>query len=417
MASGKSGKFSETDFKEKRCNVVIPFFRKGSDEPPASKPGDKKSSVQADPHTSTLDFSGGDPRALAIAAGKIHVDELSDADHPAVEEAAILFANGSDEAAAVVLQSAIESNGASNETLWIMLFDLCRLTGRKELFDQHGVAYATQFSRSPPVWSELGAAAAPAKKPARDATPSVGLTGTLNEQAGSQFDQISKIALKAGKLKIDLGRLRGADAAGCEKLMTLLQSLRQARVKVRFANARNMLPMIEGHVQAGHREGQAIWLVMLELLQALEEQERFEEVALDYAITFEESPPSYEAPTAAKSGADTSSPTVSQISSGLELVPIESELESYAFEGTLSSAQNETIRSLAKFGANRSTVEIDASRLERMDFVSAGNLFNVLVQFQAGGKLSIIRGLNGMVAALLRVMGVHQVAQMELRKS
>ena len=397
--------------------MVIPFFRKGSDES-AAKTGDKKASVQADPHTSTLDFSGGDQRALAIAAGKIQVDELSDADHPAVEEAAILFANGSDEAAAVVLQSAIESNGASNETLWIMLFDLCRLTGRRELFEQHGVAYATQFSRSPPVWSELGAAAPQSKKPRGDATPSVGLTGTLNEQAGAQFDQISKIALKAGKLKIDLGRLRGADEAGCEKLVALLQSLRQARVKVRFANARNMLPMIEGHVQAGHREGRAIWLMMLELLQALEEQDRFEEIALDYAITFEESPPSYEAPAAVAtatttSGADATSPLSS---GGLELVPMESEIQNYAFEGELSSAQSEPIRKLAKFGSDRSTVEIDASRLQRMDFVSAGNLFNVLVQFQAGGKLCVIRGLNGMVAALLRVMGVHQVAQMELRK-
>lgn len=399
--------------------MVIPFFRKGQDEQPAAKPGEKKPAVAADPHTSTLDFSGGDPRALAIAAGKIQVDELSDTDHPAVEEAAILFANGSDDAAAATLQSAIEGAGVGNETLWTMLFDLCRLTGRKELFDQQCIGYARQFSRSPPIWSELSDPAAVPKRAPREATPSVGLTGILNEQAGAQFEQISKIALKAGKLKIDLGRLRGADEAGCDKLVALMRSLRQSRVQVRLANARNMLPMIEGHVQAGHAEGRGLWLMMLELLQALEEQERFEEVALDYAITFEESPPSYEAPSAVSASTTTTqtgAPTISQLGGSLELVPMESEIPSYALEGSLSSAQTEPIRKLAAFGASRNTIEIDASRLRRMDFVSAGNLFNVLLQFQNQGKLSVIRGLNGMVAALLRVMGVHQVAQMELRK-
>ncbi len=364
-----------------------------------------------------LDFSGNDPRALAIAAGKIQVGELSDSDHPAAEEAAVLFANGSDDAAVAVLQSAIEGSGIGNETLWSMLFDLCCLTGRKELFDELCIAYASQFSRSPPIWSELGTLAAPKRQP-RDATPSIGLTGVLNEQASAQFDQINKIALKAGKVKIDLGRLRGADEVGCDKLIAVLQRMRQQRVQVRLGNARNMLPMIEGHVQPGRREGRSLWLMMLELLQALEEQERFEEVALDYAITFEESPPSYEAPPlASATSAQTQAPTAaSQVGGNLDFMPLDSEAGGYTLEGVLSSSQAEPIRNLLAFGASQDIVEIDASRLQRIDFVSAGNLFNVLVQLQALGKFCTIRGLNGMVAALLRVMGVHQVAQMELRK-
>nr|WP_242533395.1 STAS domain-containing protein [Niveibacterium umoris] len=325
-----------------------------------------------------------------------------------------MFANASDEAAAAVLEAALDEGAASNETLWHMLFDLYRLTGRREPFEARGVGYAEQFGRSPPIWSDADASAEAPKPSSRDATPSVSLTGTLSAAAGPQFEQISKIAIKAGKLRIDLGKLRGADEAGCDVLVRGLRSLRQARVQVSLLNARNMLPMIEGQVVQGRREGQSIWLMVLELLQALSEVDRFEEVALDYAITFEESPPSYEAP-AAEPGPRMKQPDAATSSPGLELVPIEEEAPAFVMEGDLTSAQAEAIRKLAKYGADRSTVEVDASRLRRMDFVTAGNLFNVLVQFQAQGKLCVFHNLNAMVAALLRVMGVHQVASMEVR--
>jgi anti-anti-sigma regulatory factor len=366
-----------------------------------------------------MDFTGGDARGLAAAAGKIRINEGSDTDHPAIEEAAILFANNSDDAAIVVLEAALETGASSNETLWQMLFDLCRVTGDKDLFEQRGLLYATQFNRSPPIWNELTEKKPVKKAPVRDAMPSVGLTGNLGAQTAPQFEQVRKIAMKAGKLKIDLARVRGVDEAGCTLLVDLLRDMRQIKVKVQIANARTMLPMVEGHVQPGRKEGQSIWLIVLELLQVLQEQERFEEVALDYAITFEESPPSYE--TSAPSMGATSlsqkltgtSLTASDMSGELELIPLETEANSYTFEGTLSGAQADPIRKLVTYGAERSTVEVDASRLSRIDFVSAGNLFNVLTQFQTQGKHCVIRGLNAMVAALLRVMGVHHVAQME----
>ncbi|WP_341676883.1 STAS domain-containing protein [Niveibacterium sp. SC-1] len=392
--------------------MVIPFFRKGADDPaqPQSKAAAKK--PVGDPHTSTLDFTQGDARALAAAADRIHVGELSDNEHPAVEEAAILFANASDDAAVATLEAALDQGADGNEMLWNMLFDLYRLANRKEAFDQRGVAYATQFNRSPPVWS----GAQTAKPAPRDATPSVSLTGGLNAQAGGQLEQISKIAARAGKLKIDLVRVRSTDEAGCELLVNFLRHLRASKVKVFISNARNMLPMVESHAQAGRREGQAIWLMTLELLQALGEQDRFDEVALDYAITFEESPPSYEPPPVAPAAISGKTAPAAAATGGLELVPIESEQNSFAFEGDLTSAQGEPLRKLAKFAADRNTVDVDASRLNRMDFVSAGNLFNLLTQFQTQGKATVIREVNAMVGALLRVMGIHHVAQVELRR-
>jgi anti-anti-sigma regulatory factor len=50
-----------------------------------------------------------------------------------------------------------------------------------------------------------------------------------------------------------------------------------------------------------------------------------------------------------------------------------------------------------------------------MDFVSAGTLFNIVSQLHTQGRLVVLKGVNSMVAALMQVMGLHQVARIELR--
>ena len=54
-------------------------------------------------------------------------------------------------------------------------------------------------------------------------------------------------------------------------------------------------------------------------------------------------------------------------------------------------------------------------RLRRMDFVSAGTLFNIVSQLHTQGRLVVFKNVNSMVAALMQVMGLHQVARIELR--
>lgn len=198
------------------------------------------------PVTSLLDYSQiGEVRALAAAAGKIQVAELSDTDHPAIEEAAILFANGTDVVATAVLEAAIEEGAANNQTLWFMLFDLYRLTDGREAFEQRGVAFAEQFGRSPPVWSELGHSSTPKPAQARSSAPTISLTGNLGSASAPQFEQVEKIAPKAGTLRIELARLKSVDDSGCEQLLALLHRLRKARVKVQLSSPRTMLVMIE----------------------------------------------------------------------------------------------------------------------------------------------------------------------------
>ena len=74
------------------------------------------------------------------------------------EEAAILFANGQDDAARAVLESAVDVHRSGpGERLWLMLFDLYQLAGKRAPFDALGIDYARSFEKSPPGWRDHSA--------------------------------------------------------------------------------------------------------------------------------------------------------------------------------------------------------------------------------------------------------------------
>jgi hypothetical protein len=81
------------------------------------------------------------------------------------EEAAMLFANGQDAAARSLLENATRCYcSGPGERLWLMLFDLLRLTGQKAAFEALGIEYAQSFEKSPPGWHETDIAAPVAAK-------------------------------------------------------------------------------------------------------------------------------------------------------------------------------------------------------------------------------------------------------------
>jgi hypothetical protein len=145
------------------------------------------------------------------------------------------------------------------------------------------------------------------------------------------------------------------------------------------------------------------------MMQQLGDEARFEDMAVNFAVTFEESPPSWNPPEAVLSTTDSGEvPKIEE--------PTIPTRESFVMNGVVAGAQPDVLRKLAGYGSDRNAIEIDASSLKRLEFVSAGSLFNQLAQFQTQGKLTVIRHPNEMVAALMRVMGIDQVAQIEHKK-
>ncbi|ANQ83509.1 hypothetical protein dqs_0433 [Azoarcus olearius] len=400
--------FSAPLFRGAKNSVALPFF--GKKTPPATPDraapggGDVPKAPQPAPtELSSLDFSRGDAnRALAQFAGMVEVQEVETGIGAVFEEAAVLYANGADAEAEKVLVAVLDEPGSvTGEGLWMMLLDLYRLTGQRQKFESRVLDYATRFERSPPPWYDLSAG----ERRRSDSVPLVTLSGALNAQSAAQFQQIGIIGRKSGAVRIDLARVRGADDAGCALLRQVFAQLAADRVKVSLLNGGGLADTLSAQIEAGRAEQRDTWLLVLELLQYTADCERFEQLAIDYAVTFEESPPSWEKKASAAAAAPVAEPSAPLVGAKGEFV----------LDGELGGASNDILRKLAAHAAERKSVVVECSRLRRIDFVCAGTLFNIIATLQAQGRVVELRGVNAMVGALLRVMSVDQVAQVTLR--
>lgn len=332
----------------------------------------------------------------------VRVHEVGPGIGATYEEAAVLYANGDLDEAESLLDAALsEDGGMAGEGLWMMLLDLYRLTGQRERFESRVLDYATRFERSPPPWDDLSKKVT---RPRSEVVPLINLAGTLSSAATEQFRQMLVIGQKSGAIRIDLKRVRSVDNDGCGLLLDVVRKLGRERAKVSLMNGAGLAEMLAGKLQPGEAENRETWLLLLEVLQHTGEFERFENVALDYAITFEESPPSWE-----------SVEPAAVVTTASEAEEAQRSEATFVLEGDVTHAGAEVLRKLAAFASERSSVEVECGLLRRMDFVSAGTLFNILSTLRAQGKLVCLQNVNAMVAALLRVMGIDQVAQVMLR--
>ena len=109
----------------------------------------------------------------------------------------------------------------------------------------------------------------------------------------------------------------------------------------------------------------------------------------------------------------TSRATYLRASSTIQRMGLSAMPDSSAF----SRAQaTDFFEALDAFATERAEVVIDCRGLRRLDFVAAGELLNHLVALRTGGKYVVFRDVNQLVAALMAVMGIHDLAELRLRR-
>jgi len=377
-------------------------FKKPESNPTASRGGTPSSSATGDARQhselSALDFSH------ASQQGAIEVTEVTAGIGVVYEEAAVLYANGNDRDAEHLLTAVFDDPSATvGEGLWMMLLDLYRLTGQRDRFESRVIDYARRFERSPPAWEDLSLQ--PAKRRIDATAALVNLPAALNVQVAQQLQQVGVIGRKSGSLRIDLGRVRSLDDSGVKLMKQVLVQLAADRVKLTILNASRLVDLLAPKAKPGEAGNRDYWMLMLEMLKYTGESARFEDLAVDYAVTFEESPPSWES----------KAPTPGEQQAAAEDAAHARGEEEFYFDGELTGSSSEAIRKLDDFAAARQTVMVDCSQLRRVDFVAAGTLFNALASLQAKGKVVQLQKVNAMVGALMRVMSIDQVALVTLR--
>jgi anti-anti-sigma regulatory factor len=313
-----------------------------------------------------------------------------------------MYAAGQELEAMRRLEAAIktgEVQGNDALRVWACLFELLQVLGRRPAFDALALAFARRFEKSPPAWSGVAAGAHTADE-STGGRAHVSLTGVLDTGVGEILKQAMKLAATSTMVRIDLAKLVDADNNGATLLMRALAALKRAKKETVFGSPEHLAQILAEKVVPGERSNEAMWLLLLELYQQAYRQDAFDEAAVNYAVTFEVSPPSWEAlPVRDEVSSKSSSATVPKA-------------EGFALRGQMLGATAADFAPLEAVLAGCDDFDIDARKLVRIDTGSARQFLEVLTRLHAAGKKLRIMGLSTLVAAYLETQGFTDVAEL-----
>jgi ABC-type transporter Mla MlaB component len=332
---------------------------------------------------------------------------------PVIEEAAILYANEQDDAAIAALMHSIEHDDLPKgiaPQVWLMLFDLYQNTNKRKEFDDLSIEYSVRFELSPPGWN----AATPQKVNPQLATGGgsyFSLTGNLDNDSTKQFEQLKRMAEKSRILRIEYGKIDTIAPEGCELLWKSLVAFKQSGHDLVFSNPQHLMKLLTNATQTGRNsDPQVYWLLLLELMQFQQLQNEFEETALNYCITYEVSPPSWEEPKkaakvseTAKLGNTQSTETITQ--------------DAMVLSGAIDAASVDAIvANMNDFASTRAYPVFDVGLVKRIDFVAGGALLNAVTGMHKGESYAELKNCGPLVGALLLVMGLQNHCKITRRK-
>jgi ATP-dependent HslUV protease subunit HslV len=133
---------------------------------------------------------------------------------------------------------------------------------------------------------------------------------------------------------------------------------------------------------------------MLELLQFEGKQDPFEERAIEYAIAFEQSPPPWEPPVIPIAETAATNAVAGAVDDGQVDRSVQFGTEMVVWSGVLSGSCTQQMALVSEYSYSHAVVPIDLSAVERVDFVCAGSLLNVINRVESQRKAVQIVGAS-----------------------
>lgn len=349
---------------------------------------------------------------LLLGHTEIHAPTVGQSESvPLLEEAAILFATGQAKVAEQMLRSAIDLDNLGNAMplAWFMLFDLYQIEQDQYAFESLSLDYAGKYETSPPVWRNSEVNLPEVENENQAAVPSVSFPASLDGDIIKLLQKLSTLSEKSKVLKLDFGRVKTVDPIGCGLLLRAIRSLQKSRHDLVVAGAQNLTEQIRSILEVGRRdETEAPWLLLMEVLQLLQMKEAFEEASIDYCVTFEVSPPAYEAPS---NKITTAVPEASADTDEDEAG------DAFRMPKIIEGSTDSLVKEIAAYAKAHDVILLDCSQLERVEFGSSAQLLNGLVPISGtAGKSVQFHEVNYLVMHLFNAMGLKNVAAIFPRK-
>jgi anti-anti-sigma regulatory factor len=346
-----------------------------------------------------------DPGEDATSYG-IEAIELGTSDSSsALDETAILFANGQDQAAEAVLRSAIEADrlGAATERGWLMMFEFLQQRGDKAGFERLTMQYALRFEHSTPGWIDYEPA--DPRPDAKSDSPIVKLPATIGANIVKPLEHLKALAMSNASLTLNVSDARSIDPVGAELLLRVFNAFKRASHELIVQGAEQLLNPLRAAIEPGRRDSSdACWMLLLDVHRLLNRQNDFEETGIQYCITYEVSPPSWE-------------PFALNIKTRAPTVSAPSVLDPLDWRGEITADGEPLFGRMMSSARSQPRLVVECRHLRRMAFSAASALLGHVIKLQQLGTTVEFRNVNPLVGALLQLLGVSAVAEVQLRRN
>jgi anti-anti-sigma regulatory factor len=398
----------------KKPDVAKPAVKPAAN--PARPPPSARDAVQAQGRRGMPERARAEPSAEISLAGasliewspvrtSIEVAQSNPGLCAVLENAALLFASGQALPARTLLAEGVATDPEAKESplAWLALFDLLQRANDRAGFDRLALQYVVQFERSAPPWDEEPSPSRPQAQEPKVVAGYVALTGKLTAASAHQIETLRKTMAKSpANSRLDLAQVAGFDDAGASLLAAALAEARKMRWAVSLQKPEKMRAALDILVRRGRAAGEGAWLLSLEFLQCEQKQEAFEDRAIEYAVAFEQSPPSWDPPPVPAVDAPHEEHPHAEDTGGV----VPSGAEAVHWTGVLTGAATRQMAQLAEFAHAHAVVVIDMTDVERVDFVCAGALLNAIARVEAQRKAVQIFGASPIIRALLLLIGI-----------
>ena len=417
---------------------------KGPNSQPATIPVLKSAAGTSAAATAATMSQGGGLSPLApldLDAGNAALGsqfaELSEVAHdPDLDEAVIAFANADFELCEQSLAGLTGSGGGRSQhaETWLALFDLYRAIGQQHKFESLAIDYAQQFGWSAPQWFSMPKMVAEAASEERQ--PRARVDGQVGWICPPSVDAEAVAKLRSQTLQMplpwvfDWSALKNIDAEGSARLSELFRGWIPQTLDMRWLSGERLIEILQDAAPTGVRDADPVfWQLRLDVLRMANRPDQFDEAAIDYCVTYEVSPPSWEPATcqARISGASVSTQSppmslISDVSTSFQESQITDEPGSAQIQvarvelsGQLVGDISATLTKMNGELGTSNIVNVSCARLIRVDFIAAGDLLNWVLARRSENRSVTFSESHRLVALFFGAMGINEHAKVKVR--
>jgi ABC-type transporter Mla MlaB component len=354
---------------------------------------------------------------------------------PELDEAVIAFANADFGHCEHALTQLVSPGGARYEHVetWHVLFDLYRAIGQQAKFESLAIDFANLFGSSSPQWFSLPRMVADAA--AADDSPSAPrVAGEVGWVSPPDLDVESVARLRSTSLQLplpwvlDWSAIRRVDVEAAAQLQRLFRQWAPQAIDMRWMAAERLLAALQEAAPTGVRDADpAFWMARLEALRLANRPDQFDETAIDYCVTYEVSPPSWERARCQvrSSNANNSTTTpplsiVGEVSSSFMESGLQDDshtgvaITTVDLSGQLAGDIGPTLQQIDRKLGAANLVQVSCARLIRVDFIAAGDLLNWVLAKRTENRSVTFVDAHRLVALFFGAMGINEHARVQI---